>query len=124
MPTAPLKPCRHPGCGALSATGYCPAHKPASAPSVRQQTDPRYVLAKKIRDSTAWQKARRFFVAQNPVCIDPFKWHGMQYPALTQHAHHILPLIDRPDLAFDGANLAPLCAPCHASVEAMERKVR
>lgn len=28
----PLRPCRHPGCSALTREGYCPKHKPARAP--------------------------------------------------------------------------------------------
>ncbi len=28
----PLRPCRHPGCSALTREGYCPKHKPAKAP--------------------------------------------------------------------------------------------
>ena len=32
MALKPLRPCRHPGCAALTREGYCPAHKPAKAP--------------------------------------------------------------------------------------------
>ena len=28
MALKPLKPCRHPGCAALTREGYCPKHKP------------------------------------------------------------------------------------------------
>ena len=28
MALKPLRPCRHPGCTALTREGYCPAHKP------------------------------------------------------------------------------------------------
>lgn len=31
MAMKPLRPCRHPGCGALTRDGYCPAHKPKAA---------------------------------------------------------------------------------------------
>ena len=29
MTLKPLRPCRHPGCPALTRDGYCPKHKPA-----------------------------------------------------------------------------------------------
>ena len=29
MALKPLRPCRHPGCAALTREGYCPKHKPA-----------------------------------------------------------------------------------------------
>lgn len=31
MALKPLKPCRRPGCGALTREGYCPAHRPRQA---------------------------------------------------------------------------------------------
>ena len=32
MARKPLRPCRHPGCSALTREGYCPNHKPKEAP--------------------------------------------------------------------------------------------
>lgn len=31
MACKPLRPCRHPGCAALTREGWCPAHKPKPA---------------------------------------------------------------------------------------------
>lgn len=31
MALKPLRPCRHPGCPALTREGYCPQHKPSKA---------------------------------------------------------------------------------------------
>ena len=31
MALKPLKPCRHPGCSALTREGYCPKHRPVKA---------------------------------------------------------------------------------------------
>lgn len=31
MALKPLRPCRHPGCAALTRESYCPAHKPQKA---------------------------------------------------------------------------------------------
>ena len=32
MAMKPLRPCRHPGCGALTREGWCPDHKPKPVP--------------------------------------------------------------------------------------------
>ena len=32
MAMKPLRPCRHPGCGALTRDGWCPAHRPREKP--------------------------------------------------------------------------------------------
>lgn len=122
MPTGILKPCCYPGCSALVPSGYCAAHKPKATRSVRQQTDPRYALAIKIRASAQWQKARAWILAQGPLCSDPFDYHAATGPELATQVHHVLPLIERPDLAFDPTNLAPICSGCHARIEASERK--
>lgn len=57
---------------------------------------------------------------QAPLCCDPFRAHPDD-PQPNQNSHHIEPLTERPDLAFDFANLAPLCTACHARIERMER---
>ena len=36
MAMKPLRPCRHPGCSALTREGYCPKHKPAKAQLLRE----------------------------------------------------------------------------------------
>ena len=35
MALKPLRPCRRPGCGALTREGWCPAHKPERPPDSR-----------------------------------------------------------------------------------------
>lgn len=132
MPSKPPSPCQHPGCRALVLDGnFCAEHQRARAVSCdrvnrqnakeKQEEDPRYALAAKIRSTNDWRKAREYVIAQNPLCADPFKFHGDARPALSTTVHHIRPLIDRPDLAFVGENLVALCGPCHNRVEAMER---
>ena len=132
MPSKPPSPCLHPGCRALVPDGaYCDAHRrqrsTAYAEASRRNTvaaqkdDARLALASRIRDSAEWQRAREVFRAQNPLCCDPFNFHGTQTPSLTKEVHHVIPLIERPDLALDPDNLRPLCLACHHKVEGMER---
>ena len=35
MALKPLRPCRHPGCSALTREGYCPKHKPQKTDDLR-----------------------------------------------------------------------------------------
>ena len=57
------------------------------------------------------------FLAQNPVCCDPFGRHAKVsriVPAVD--VDHIKPRLERPDLAFSPSNLRPLCKSCHGKV--------
>ena len=126
MPSRPLVPCRHPGCSALLPNpGYCQAHRHETAKTVYDQTtrkdDPRLAEAARIRSGAHWRHTfQPWFKARHPLCCDPFDDHrGRAEP--TAQVHHVLPLVDRPDLAYDEANCRPLCTGCHAKVERMER---
>jgi 5-methylcytosine-specific restriction endonuclease McrA len=63
---------------------------------------------------------RRLHRIRAPLCCDPLGNHADE-PRPNANSHHIVPLIERPDLAYDLGNLAPLCTACHARVERMER---
>ena len=129
MPTQPPSPCRHPGCPSLvwDHSGYCALHQSDKRISARaydagtRRNDPALALAARIRNSVQWQKVRALHKAQCPLCCDPFKVHVL-LPRPNQQSHHIMSLIERPDLAYDMTNLAPLCTACHGRVEGMERK--
>lgn len=116
-----LRPCTHPGCGgfALPQTARCAKH-PYDYDRTTRVNTPSLALAAKIRNSHRWQCTRAAFRASNPICCDPFKDH-LHGPEPTTEVHHVEPLIERPDLAFEWANLRPLCYPCHRKVEARER---
>jgi hypothetical protein len=77
-------------------------------------------MAAKIRSSVGWQKTRDLHRAQFPLCCDPMSRHP-EHPKPNQNSHHIIPLIERPDLALDLDNLAATCTACHAEIERMER---
>ena len=126
MPTAPQRPCRHPGCPTLIPSGsYCAQHQRPSAKAVYDQTkrkdDPRLAEAARIRSGAQWQKVRTIHRNEEPICCDPLELHPGQ-PRFSEHSHHIVPLIEDPAKAYDLDNLASLCSACHAEVERRERK--
>lgn len=86
----------------------------------KRKDDPALALAARIRSSVTWQKVRRIHRAASPLCCNPFGDHPDE-PRPNQNSHHIVPLAERPDLAYDLTNLAPTCTACHAKVERMER---
>lgn len=76
--------------------------------------------AASIRSSPRWRKLSAWYRARHPLCADPFGWHG-ELGALAEQVHHIRPLAEYPDLAYEPSNLASLCTRCHGRIEGMER---
>jgi len=65
-----------------------------------------YREARGIRDSGRWKKLRDKIVRQNPVCEHC-------NTSATSDVHHIEPLVERIDRAYDRRNLIALCKHCH-----------
>ena len=77
--------------------------------------------ANEIRKTSRWTKLSKMYRAAHPVCCDPLGLHkGRVEP--TRHTHHIAPVDEAPELAYEWSNLAPLCHECHGAVEAMGRR--
>ena len=129
MPNAPLRPCSYAGCKALVVAGACDQHRTNARANARaydatvRQDTPALALAAQIRGSAQWQQLRAAHRNLEPFCRDPFRVHG-SFPPPARASHHIEPLATRPDLAFEIANLAGVCVPCHARTEALERAGR
>lgn len=106
MPTAPLKPCAQIGCSALVPRGYCKAHHPGrpGAGFVRKNTH-------RAMYSRRWEKARRIFLIDNPVCIDCAA-HNRLTPST--EVDHIRPHRGDSVIFWDEGNWQALCKPCHS----------
>ena len=67
MPRRPKVPCRHPGCAELVPIGtkYCDRHKSLHPEEVRSAGSRGY--------GRAWQKARKEYLAANPLCVECMK---------------------------------------------------
>lgn len=80
-------------------------------------------IAGKIRRHRKWREFREWYLTKYPLCSDPFGEHKRDQriePAKTPH--HIIGLIERPDLAYDESNLKAVCEHCHALIEQMVRR--
>jgi 5-methylcytosine-specific restriction protein A len=91
----------------------------------QRRLDPALAAAQQIRNSARWQKVRARVLSRQPLCADPSGMHaasGRVTPAV--EVDHIVGLRERPELAFDEANLQGLCTTCHARKSALERVAR
>ncbi|HPF38955.1 MAG TPA: HNH endonuclease signature motif containing protein [Phycisphaerae bacterium] len=63
-----------------------------------------------------WQKRRNWFVAHNPVCVDPLNRHPDRItPA--EHVDHIVPFA-KGGARLDVSNLRAVCRACHQALTA------
>lgn len=72
----------------------------------------------KLRTGKQWARLRKMFLADNPLCADPFGVHaaeGVITPA--QEVHHVKPAGDNRHLFYAPNNLASLCRMCHNRIE-------
>lgn len=73
---------------------------------------------RKIRSSARWQKVSAKAKALFPICLDPYNHHSEDGRiAKSEETHHIVPLAQAPEKAFDMDNLACLCITCHKRIE-------
>lgn len=125
MPSRPPKPCTHPGCGALVASGYCDQHRPAAEARRREALsragrayNQRRPESDKFYGTAAWRAFRDAFLRSHPLC-EECRSHGRLTPA--RIVDHIIPLRERLDLALDATNMRALCFPCHNRIGARVR---
>ena len=112
MPRKPRKPCRYPGCSALTDESYCPEHKRLVAAQYnRYERTPEM----KKRYKGPWPAIRRRFLASHPLCEMCLREN--RYTE-AREVHHILPLADGG--SHDASNLMALCKPCHSRITATE----
>ncbi|OPX87746.1 MAG: HNH endonuclease [Pelotomaculum sp. PtaB.Bin104] len=102
MPQRPLKPCRHPGCPALTNTGYCEQHK-------REQWNDNRKNARQRGYTAQWEKVRAYKLKRNPLC-ERCEQEKRVTPAVM--VHHIKP-ISQGGAVLDMANLMSVCRSCH-----------
>lgn len=106
MASKPLRPCRHPGCVALTREGWCPAHKPK--PAAR-------------RESAAWHnwynlsiwtdQLRPAQLLREPFCRE-CAHQGWRVRATD--VDHVQDHKGNWALFIDKSNLESLCHSCHS----------
>lgn len=111
MPTAPLRPCAHPGCSAVVERGRCVKH------DRRRLLDERRNSARSRGYDQRWQQARVMYLAHNPLCVH------CEHSGLVSSAtvvDHVVPHRGDRFAFWDVSNWQALCGPCHAVKTARE----
>ena len=89
----------------------------------QRKLNPALWAAQQVRNSARWRRLRLMVLNTHPLCADPYGLHaawGRVEPAV--EVDHIIPLVVALHLAFDEANLQPLCTLCHSKKSARERQ--
>jgi 5-methylcytosine-specific restriction protein A len=113
MPYTPKRPCRHPGCPETSGATYCDKHRKTKQRNESKQRD----RGKQIYKTARWLRVRKAKLARNPLCEECLR---QQRTRPAKDVHHIEPVRDRPDLAYQISNLEALCHSCHSAETATE----
>lgn len=102
-----LKSCQY--CGRIHPVGYeCPARPKRKKRGKRE--------AEKVRSTYAWQKKRKAVKERDHyLCVYSLAHGRIVYEDL--EVHHIIPLEERPDLAYDDSNLITLNQAVHELAE-------
>lgn len=115
MPWKPARPCRYPGCPNL-ITGegsYCPAHARAKSKAFDAQRG----TPDQRGYGETWRRLRKMFLAEHPLCADPFGAHEGR-PVVATDVDHIR--AKRDGGSDDVSNLQALCHACHSRKTAAE----
>ncbi len=115
MPSKPLRPCRHPGCPALTRDGWCEAHRPKRNNARRDSAKYHSWYSLPI-----WtDDLRPAQLAREPFCRECAKRGERTRATVVDHVKS-----HRGDWALfiDPANHQSLCAQCHNRKTALERR--
>lgn len=115
MPSAALRPCTHPGCGALAVSrgAKCARHQGVA----QAELDARRGTAASRGYNGAWRRFREAYLGRHPLCV---ACHANSRITLARDVDHIVPLRVAPERKYDESNLQALCQPCHAAKTATE----
>lgn len=108
MPMKPARPCRYPGCPALTRdrSGYCDAH----LKQTRRQYDNDRGTATERGYDYRWQRYRTMYLSEHPLCAACLKADKVVEATVVDH---IIPHRGDMKLFWDPNNHQPLCKPCH-----------
>ena len=102
MPMKPKKPCKYLGCPHLTNNRYCDQHANQHIGDRANAYERGY--------SSQWQKARKQFLAKNPLCAECERTEKFTQATVVDH---IKPHRGDKMLFWDEKNWQPLCKKCH-----------
>lgn len=112
MPDKPLRPCKHPGCGNLTRTGWCDKHQHQERKLQRPRASPNQ------RGYTyKWRQASKAYLTAHPWCAQCLR-EGRT--TLATEVDHKQPHKGDLNLFWDMDNWQSLCHSCHSRKTAKE----
>jgi 5-methylcytosine-specific restriction protein A len=109
MSSTSLKECSPPTCHVLVVRGKCPKHRREAWQAQDAQRGTSYERGYDRR----WKRIRDAWLAENPLCADPFGVHGDRLAAASE-VDHIEPHRGDIEKFWRAKNLQSLCKPCHS----------
>jgi len=118
MPQRPMKPCKRPGCPAITRdkSGYCDEHQEYQ----KEQKKQKHRSYDQARGKTAargydgqWRKVARIKLSKDPLC-EPCLSQGRTVAAALPH--HIKSVEEHPELRLVMDNLLSVCRSCHEKI--------
>lgn len=113
MPYKPKKPCATVGCPGLTHERYCSKCKIMMN---QKENYSRGTAFQRGYDSR-WRKARRIYLAKNPLCVKCMETEKLTPAAVVDH---IIPHKGNPELFWDTDNWQSLCTLHHNIKTVME----
>ena len=110
MPLKPSRPCRYPGCPALTLgkSGYCEAHEK----QITRQYDKDRGTATQRGYNARWRRASKLYLAEYPLCALCAK-KSPQVIRAAVLVDHIIPHRGDYALFWDVSNWQSSCKECH-----------
>lgn len=122
MPSAAPRPCKHPGCRALSATGYCSAHE--ADRKIGKFADPHRGSRHARGYGAEWERTRKRILRRDKGLCQPHLKQGKYRPA--KQVDHIVSKAEArrrgwtEEMIEADENLQSICDDCHKQKTATE----
>lgn len=116
MPRSAPRPCTYPGCGVLTTSGRCEAHRRAA----KREHDARRGSSSERGYGGAWRRAREAFLRERPLCeCDECRAGQLRVRPATVVDHRIPHRGDQA-LFWDRSNWQAMAKECHDRKTARE----
>jgi 5-methylcytosine-specific restriction enzyme A len=116
MPLMPKRPCSQPGCGVLTSSGRCDAHRKQA----QKQADAARGSSTQRGYGARWQKASKAYLQAHPLCVCPECKAGELRVTAATVVDHIIPHRGDMKLFWDNTNWQSMGKTCHDRKTAAE----
>lgn len=113
MPKRSPRPCSRTGCSRLTRERYCTEHARDAIKLKDQRIDERRGSPSARGYDRAWQRARKIYLQQHPLCECDECKAGELRTTIAEVVDHRISIAERPDLRLEPSNLRAMAKRCH-----------